>query len=252
MAELGLSVRGIEGSYGQGAVIQNIDLDVSPGKITCLMGLNGMGKTTTLRAIMGLLPHSSGEVLVDGVAVSQLPYKRARAGIAYVPEDRQVFPTLTVAENLSVARRMARKVPLLDDEIFDIFPKLADRRKQLAGTLSGGEQQMLVVARAIVTAPAVILLDEPSEGLAPEYVNVIYSALQILRSHRIGVLLVEQNFKIACTASDEFVVLNRGSVVGRANRKEVAIDPSVVERYLSLATSSSFSGEKTSVGNVQP
>ena len=241
MAELGLSVRGIEGSYGQGIVIQNIDLDVPPGNITCLMGLNGMGKTTTLRAIMGLLPHSAGEVLVDGVAVSPVPHKRARAGIAYVPEDRQVFPTLTVAENLRVARRMARKPPLADDEIFGIFPKLADRQMQLAGTMSGGEQQMLVVARAIVTAPTVILLDEPSEGLAPEYVDAIYSALQILRLHSIGVLLVEQNFKMACTAGDEFVVLNRGSVVGRASRREVASDPSVVERYLSLSTSSSFS-----------
>ena len=234
----GLNVRDLSGSYGEGQVISGVNLQVPLGTVTCLVGLNGMGKTTTLRAIMGLLPSSSGSVELDGVPTPASPHARAKAGIAYVPEDRQVFATLTVAENIRVARLMARQASAPDEEIFEVFPKLADRQKQAAGTLSGGEQQMLVVARAMVTGPKIILLDEPSEGLAPEYVDAIYSAVQTLKTRDIGILLVEQNFAVACAAGENFVVLNRGSVVATATRAEVDADRSVVEQHLSLATSS--------------
>jgi branched-chain amino acid transport system ATP-binding protein len=231
-----LRVSNLAGSYGQGQIIQGIELTVPTGSVTCLLGLNGMGKTTTLRAIMGLLPESSGSIEVDGRVVSRAPNKRAMSGLAYVPEDRQVFSTLTVSEHLRLGRSMARTKSMSNEEVFQIFPKLADRQGQLGGTMSGGEQQMLVVARAIVTAPKYVLLDEPSEGLAPEYVHAIYRGVDILRSQGIGILLVEQNFKMAVQAADSFVILNRGSVVARATRAEVDKDPTVVEKHLSLAS----------------
>ena len=231
-----LRVSNLVGSYGEGEVLRGIDLSVGAGSVTCLMGLNGMGKTTALRGIMGLLPRSSGTVEVEGRAISSGPIKRARAGLAYVPEDRQVFSTLTVSEHLRLARSMAPTTAMTNDEVFEIFPKLADRQKQLGGTMSGGEQQMLVVARAIVTAPKFVLLDEPSEGLAPDYVAAIYRGVDILRSRGIGILLVEQNFTVAVQAADSFVILNRGSVVATATRAEVDRDASVVEKHLSLAS----------------
>lgn len=230
-----LRVTGLEGSYGEGQVIQGIDLVVPGGSVTCLMGRNGMGKTTTLRGIMGLLPSAAGIVEVDGKVIEQSPTKRARAGLAYVPEDRQVFSTLTVAEHLRLGRSMARGQPMSNDEVFEIFPKLADRQNQLGGTMSGGEQQMLVVARAIVAAPRFVLLDEPSEGLAPDYVDAIYRGVASLRSRDIGVLLVEQNFRVAVSAADSFVVLSRGSVVATAMRADVDRDPAVIEKHLSLS-----------------
>ena len=184
--------------YGGSQILHDVSLSVEAGQVTCLLGLNGMGKTTTLRAIMGLVDRIEGEITLNGAPVVGWTHRRGRMGVTLVPEDRKVFANLSVRENLLVATQSGSSVnDITIDEMVHLFPRLGERMSQKAGTLSGGEQQMLVVARAMVSNPRYILLDEPTEGLAPAYVEAIRDAILVAKEHGIGILLVEQGLPIA-------------------------------------------------------
>lgn len=214
----------------------DVSLTVSSGSIVCLLGLNGMGKTTTLRSIMGLVSARATRIQLDNVELPTAPHLRARAGLALVPEDRQVFPTLTVEENLRVPRAAKGTVGVPDSEIFGMFPRLAERRRQIAGSLSGGEQQMLSMARALVSDPTIMLLDEPSEGLAPAYVAVVKDSIEAMKRRGIGVLLVENNLEVAKQLGDEFYAIQKGEIVDHLSRADIKGDQSKVDKWLSLET----------------
>ncbi|OOG51197.1 ABC transporter ATP-binding protein [Polaromonas sp. C04] len=212
-----LDLLNVSAYYGMSQILHGVSVSVQPGKVTCLLGLNGMGKTTTLRSIMGLVDRIEGEIRLGGSALSGPTHKRGRQGVTLVPEDRKVFAGLTVRENLEVAvscRSMAEnQEPITIDQMVRQFPKLGERMTQKAGTLSGGEQQMLVVARAMVANPKFILLDEPTEGLAPSYVEAIRASILDARKQGIGILLVEQSLPLALSVGDTFHVMENGSIV---------------------------------------
>jgi branched-chain amino acid transport system ATP-binding protein len=230
-----LRVAGLHAYYGHGHVLQGVDLEVPPGRIAALLGRNGVGKTTTLRSIVGLTPPRSGQVLLAGQDVAGWPPHRiVRKGVGYVPEGRMIFPDLTVVENIQVAQRVPAKQWSLE-RLFALFPALAERRRSKGSQLSGGEQQMLAVARALVTDPRVILLDEPSQGLAPLIVAELARLIARLRDEGVSLLLVEQNLKLAESVADVVYVMVKGQMVYhapldrfRAEREEVK------EKYLTL------------------
>ncbi|CAN5401266.1 ABC transporter ATP-binding protein [soil metagenome] len=214
-----LELRGVDAWYGSSQILHGIDLQLARGEVVCLLGLNGMGKTTTLRAIMGLVGKVAGSITIDGAAMPKATHRRARAGVTLVPEDRRVFASLSVRENLQVASRPARSGSSFRiDDVLAIFPRLGERLKQLAGTMSGGEQQMLSVARALVLNPDFLLLDEPTEGLAPSYVEAIRDSIDAARGRGIGVLLVEQSIALATSVGDRFVVIENGRIVMTGSR----------------------------------
>ncbi|WP_298437390.1 urea ABC transporter ATP-binding subunit UrtE [uncultured Jannaschia sp.] len=228
-----LEARGITLDYGGSRILHGIDLVAETGRITCVMGLNGTGKTSLLKAIAGRHP-AGGTVTLDGAVLPPGARDRARAGIAYVPQGREVFPQLTVAENLATAfaclPKDARRV---DDEIYDLFPVLKEMRGRRGGDLSGGQQQQLAIARALVTRPRVLLLDEPTEGIQPNIIAQIGRVVAGLRDRGdMAIVLVEQRFDFAWGLADRIVALRRGSVlrdearVG-ASREDVLADVSV-------------------------
>ncbi|MCC6775558.1 MAG: ABC transporter ATP-binding protein [Hyphomicrobiales bacterium] len=214
--------------YGQGHVLQGVDLEVPAGSIAAVLGRNGVGKTTTLRAIVGLTPPRRGQVLVgDRNVAGWPPHRIARSGVGYVPEGRMIFPDLTVVENIQVAQRVPARHWTLG-RLFELFPALAERRRSKGAQLSGGEQQMLAVARALVTDPQVILLDEPSQGLAPLVVKELERLILRLRQEQVSLLLVEQNLNLAEAVADVVYVMVKGQMVYhaplarfRAEREEV-------------------------------
>src|SRR5271166_543115 len=203
------------------------------------MGRNGVGKSTTLKTIMGLVHPRRGRVLFEGSAVNSLPAHRlARIGIAYVPEDRRIFRLLTVMENLRTGLdrggvNEARKHALLE-KVHEYFPVLAERRSQPGGTLSGGEQQMLAIARAMMLEPKIILLDEPTEGLMPRMVGQIREIIDVLRRERVAVLLVEQNVPLTLEASQRIYILEKGAVRHHAPAAELRVDDAVIHQYLGV------------------
>ncbi|KQY54434.1 hypothetical protein ASD66_22475 [Nocardioides sp. Root151] len=211
-----LEIKDLRGGYGGAPVLHGIGLTVESGSVTALLGRNGMGKSSTIRAIMGQLPRSSGAVRLAGRDISELgPHKRARLGIGLVPESRQVFRSLTVREHLEVAaRRPASGTGWTTDRLMDLFPVLRKRSKAFGNNLSGGEQQLLVIARALSTNPSLLLLDEPTEGLAPSIVNEIAVLLRQLtrEADAPAILLVEQNLRFALSVADRAVVLVSGEV----------------------------------------
>lgn len=222
-----LEVQDLRGGYDAGPVLHGINLTVNAGSVTALLGRNGMGKSSTIRGIMGLLPHSSGRIVFDGKDISALAsHKRARAGIGLVPESRQVFRSLTVREHLEVAARApgggTRR--WTTERLMDLFPVLGDRSNAFGTNLSGGEQQLLVIARALSTNPSLLLLDEPTEGLAPSVVNEIVTLLQNLRKEpdAPAILLVEQNLRFALAVADQAVVLVKGEVAFGGTAAELA------------------------------
>lgn len=230
-----LELQHVSAHYGASQILHSVSLRVDRGSVTCLLGLNGMGKTTTLRAIMGLVDRVEGTIRCDGEPLTGSTHQRARAGVTLVPEDRKVFATLTVQENLAVALRPPRSGTGFGvADAVRLFPRLGERMDQKAGTLSGGEQQMLVVARALVANPGYILLDEPTEGLAPEYVDAIRKAVEEARQRGIGVLLVEQSLALATAVGDRFYVVESGHVVFEQERSEVLAAPSALERRLTV------------------
>ena len=213
-----LSLRGVEAGYGaQASVLSGIDLDVAPGEVVCLLGPNGAGKTTTIRTICGLLPIRAGRIEFDGKDITASPpTAKVAAGIAVVPEGRRVFPTLSVEENLLMGSYSHRKgvVPREQfDEVYELFPRLEERRTQLAGTLSGGEQQMVAMGRALMGRPRLLLLDEPSMGLAPLLIELVFDTINKLAMQGITILLVEQNAVAALDVADRGYVIERGVVV---------------------------------------
>jgi branched-chain amino acid transport system ATP-binding protein len=202
--------------YGKSHVIFDLDLEVGDGEVVALLGRNGAGKTTTLLGILGLIPGVSGSVRVDGVEVSRMPtHRRVRTGIAYVPSGARCFPNLTVGENLDVAARAVRngRAGFGKERAFELFPKLRELQSNMAGGLSGGERQMLAVARALVSNPRIVLMDEPTEGLAPVIVQAIGRLVLELKENGIAVLLAEQNHKMALKVADRAAFVEKGQIV---------------------------------------
>jgi len=208
-----LSVRGLNAWYGESHALHGVDLEVFRGETVTLLGRNGVGKTTTLRAIMGLIRKRTGEIAFDRQDLMRLPLHRtAHAGIGFVPEERGIFATLTVDENLLLPPVVA-KGGMSTEEIFELFPNLKERRNSQGTKLSGGEQQMLAIARMLRTGVTMLLLDEPTEGLAPVIVQHISELLMTLKARGMTVLLVEQNFRFASRVADRFYLMEHGKVV---------------------------------------
>jgi branched-chain amino acid transport system ATP-binding protein len=230
----------LELAYGELSVCRGISIEVQAGEIVALIGANGAGKSTTLRAVAGLLTPRGGSIVFDGADVTRLPsHDRVLRGIALVPEGRRVFPFLSVRENLELGgfknRRDGGKVRRMVDGMFDMFPRLRERSGQNAGTLSGGEQQMLAVGRAMMSEPRLLCLDEPSLGLAPMVVRDIFTTIRAVNAGGAGVLLVEQNARHAFETASRGYLLQTGRIVASGPCAELAKDPRVREAYLGRA-----------------
>jgi branched-chain amino acid transport system ATP-binding protein len=229
-----LSVRHLQAGYGAAQVLFDISLDVGAGEVVTLLGRNGMGKTTTIRAVMGLLRPQGGEVRFDGAVVTGLPpYRVAQTGIGLVPEGRQIFPTLTVEENLvatASARTGSRRWTL--DAVYDLFPRLKERRGNMGTQLSGGEQQMLAIGRALMTNPKLLILDEATEGLAPLIRAEIWACLKRLRAERQSILVIDKNVDALASFADRHVIIEKGRSVWTGTSAELAEDGSLKDRYL--------------------
>jgi branched-chain amino acid transport system ATP-binding protein len=229
-----LSVRQLQASYGAAQVLFDISLEVNAGEVVTLLGRNGMGKTTTVRSIMGLLRPRGGEVRFDGAAVTGLaPYRIAKTGIGLVPEGRQIFPTLTVEENLvatASARTGTRRWTL--DAVYDLFPRLKERRSNLGTQLSGGEQQMLAIGRALMTNPKLLILDEATEGLAPLIRAEIWTCLKRLKGERQSILVIDKNIGALASFADRHVIIEKGRSVWTGTSDELMTDTSLKDRYL--------------------
>jgi branched-chain amino acid transport system ATP-binding protein len=240
MAEPLLSVREIHTYYGDSYVLQGVSLEVPAGAIIAILGRNGMGKTSLCRSIMALSPPQvwSGSIAYDDTELTRLePHAVARAGVGYVPQGRRVFASLDVVDNLTVAARTngngAGEAWDLD-RIWEMFPRLRERRTNEAGQLSGGEQQMLAIARALMTRPSLLIMDEPSEGLAPKIVESVGEQLRDLKGGGLSMLLVEQNYSLAIGLADLVYVLENGEVVFRGDPQELDGDEEVKRRYLGV------------------
>ena len=235
MSAPALEARDLEVFYGESQILFGLSLAVAPGRCVALLGRNGAGKSTTLKAIAGLAPPRRGGVTVQGVEMARRkPHRIARAGVGYVPEDRQVFTRLSVEDNLEIAARTGvdgSRVWTLET-VWDVFPVLRDLRRRAAGRLSGGEQQMLTIARALMGNPAVLLLDEPSEGLAPLIVREIGALLRRLSTMGTAVLLAEQNMYFCLGAADDAVVIDKGHAVWRGAMTALREDAEARSRYL--------------------
>ena len=227
----------IETMYGRAGVLDNVSLRVGPGEMVALMGRNGMGKSTVIRSIMGLSPPARGAVIFNGRAVHHLPpYKIARLGIGYVPEDRQIFPTLTVRENMVAvaANYSGMAEPYTMERIFSIFPRLRERLGHKGRELSGGEQQMLAIARALMINPRLLLLDEATEGLAPIVCEEIWQGLALLKNRSMSILMADRNIDAMLAISDRCVILEKGRVVFTDTRPFNRFTVAVKKRYLGV------------------
>jgi branched-chain amino acid transport system ATP-binding protein len=225
--------------YGKSHILHGVSITVGPGEVVGLLGRNGVGKSTTLKTIMGLVQPSRGSVLLDGQAVTGLPpHKLARLGIGYVPEDRRIFRLLTVMENLRTGFDRHgvtdQKRRMLLDKVFTYFPVLAERRGQAGGTLSGGEQQMLAIARAMMLEPKIILLDEPTEGLMPRMVSQIGQIIGVLHEEGVAILLVEQNVPLTLAASQRVYIMEKGTVRHHCASSEIDVNNPVIKQYLGV------------------
>ncbi len=232
-----LEVRGLKVRYGVIEALHGVDLAVARGEIVTVIGANGAGKTTLLKTISGLVPATEGAIVYDGACelTSLKPHQVVARGISHVPEGRRIFQNLTVRENLSLGAYLRRDHQAIErqlGEIFSLFPRLKERLAQNAGTLSGGEQQMLAMARALMAAPTLLLLDEPSLGLAPKLVRSIFEIIRVIRSRGTTLLLVEQNARMALEAADRAYVLETGSVALAGAAKDLADDERVQRVYL--------------------
>jgi len=221
--------------YGESHILRDVDLEVPPGKIVCLMGRNGVGKTTLLKTVMGLLAARSGRLLLgDREITREQPFRRARLGVGYAPQGREIFPQLSIHENLLIGldgcRNGDRTIP---EEIFELFPVLREMLKRKGGDLSGGQQQQLAIARALVARPTLLLLDEPTEGIQPSIIQEIERAIRRLRERgTVGILLVEQYLDFAQRLADAFAVMEKGEIVKRGPIAELT--PDVIKRHLAV------------------
>jgi branched-chain amino acid transport system ATP-binding protein len=229
-----LEIAGLAGWYGESHVLHGVDLNVGWGEVVTLIGRNGVGKTTTLRAIMGILWRREGSVKVMGTETIRLPPERvARLGVGYVPEERGIFASLTVTENLMLPPTLAPDGMTLN-EIYRLFPNLQDRARSQGSKLSGGEQQMLAIARILRTGARFLLLDEPTEGLAPVIVQQIGVVLETIKRKGLTVLLVEQNFRFAANVADRHYVMESGKIVDMISKSEIAGKMERLEEYLGV------------------
>jgi len=225
--------------YGKSHILHGVSLTVDPGEVVGLLGRNGVGKSTTLKTIMGLVRSSRGAVLLAGAPITGLPpHRLARLGIGYVPEDRRIFRLLTVMENLRTGLdrdgMTEHKRQVLLDKAFAFFPILAERRTQAGGTLSGGEQQMLAIARAMMLEPKIILLDEPTEGLMPRMVSQIRNIIDVLHKEGVAILLVEQNVPLTLEASQRVYIMEKGTVRHHCAASDIDVRHPIIQQYLGV------------------
>jgi branched-chain amino acid transport system ATP-binding protein len=234
-----VKVEDVHTYYGKSHILHGVSLEVGTGEVVGLLGRNGVGKSTTLKTIMGLVHPSRGRVLFEGRPIARIAAHRvARLGIGYVPEDRRIFPLLTVIENLRTGLDRhgvteAKKKALLE-KVYDYFPVLAERRHQAGGTLSGGEQQVLAIARAMMLEPKIILLDEPTEGLMPRMVSQIREIIGVLHREGVAILLVEQNVPLTLEASRRVYIMEKGAVRHHAMASELRADDAIMHQYLGV------------------
>ena len=231
-----LSVRGLNAWYGESHALHGVDLDIASGETITLIGRNGVGKTTTLRAIMGIIPKRTGTIRFDGRDMMPVPLHRtAHHGIGFVPEERGIFASLTVEENLlmGMATKSGKKASVIKGEVYELFPVLKEMLHRRGGDLSGGQQQQLAIARALLAEPKLIILDEPTEGIQPSIIKDIGRVISLLRERGdIGILLCEQYFDFARELADTFVVLSRGEVVASGNQQQM--DDDSVKKHLAV------------------
>ena len=236
MSDVMLQLKGVSSGYGAIEALRGIDMSVTRGEIVTLIGANGAGKSTTLRNITGLVPATAGEIVFEGKRLNGMPaHEIVKLGISMVPEGRQIFANLSVAENLDMGAYLQKdkaEIARQLERVYTLFPRLAERRKQLGGTLSGGEQQMLAIGRAMMARPRLLLLDEPSLGLAPILVKTILSAMDEINREGTTILLVEQNANAALKHSHRGYVLETGLIVMEGRSSDLAADPRVKEAYL--------------------
>ena len=238
-----LELRSVSAWYGRAQVLFDVSLAVAHGEVVALIGRNGAGKTSLLRAAMGLMPRTSGGVWLNGIDIGQEPpFRRARRGLGYVPEDRRIFTDLTVAENLRITARpfAARSLSsnssagFTEQDLLTLFPNLAEMLDRPASAMSGGEQQMLAVARTLAANPSVVLLDEPSEGIAPIVVAKMRDAVLAMKAAGVATLVSEQNLRFAAAIADRALLIEQGRLVGEAARDELAAPSEAVQRVLTL------------------
>ena len=230
-----LDLDSVNAFYGDSHILHGVSLSVREGQVVCLLGRNGAGKTTTILTIMGYLKPRPGRILYNGRDIGQLaPYRVARLGFGFVPQERGIFPSLTVRENLTVFARANGRRRWTLDRIYDLFPSLRVRERNLGFQLSGGEQQMLSIARALMLNPMLLLLDEPSEGLAPMIVQEIIKVLKTLKDEGLAILLVEQNLHTALAVADRHHVMNKGEICFTGSSSELEGNELVMRNYLSV------------------
>ncbi len=232
-----IAIENLDAYYGQAHILFGVNLEVGRGEVVALLGRNGAGKTTTLKSVMGLVANQRGTRRFDGRDVSRLPpYRLAQLGLGYVPEERRIFTELTVMENLEVGRQPARDnlTPWTPERLFEMFPNLAEMRDRPGGRMSGGEQQMLTIARTLMGNPSAILLDEPSEGLAPVIVEQMARSIAALKAEGLTVLLSEQNLYFARELSDRAYVIESGRIRYEGSMAELAADESLRQAYLTV------------------
>jgi branched-chain amino acid transport system ATP-binding protein len=232
-----LEIEALETAYGQSQVLFGVSLGVRAGEVVTLLGRNGMGKTTTVRSIMGMVRARAGTITFEGKPLHALPsYRVAQAGLGLVPEGRQVFPNLTVRENLvaTAANRSGRADPWTLERIFSLFPQLAERRGHFGSQLSGGEQQMLAIGRALMTNPRMLILDEATEGLAPLVCGEIYGAIERLKASGLAILVIDKDLRALTRIADRHYVLEKGRVVWSGVSSELAANRDVQHRYLGV------------------
>jgi branched-chain amino acid transport system ATP-binding protein len=228
-----LSVQNLQAAYGNAQVLFDISFEIGSGEVVTLLGRNGMGKTTTVRSIMGLLRPRGGEIRFDGAPVTGLaPFRVAQHGIGLVPEGRQIFPTLTVEENLvaTAAARSGRRWTL--GGVYELFPRLRERRGNLGSQLSGGEQQMLAIGRALMTNPKLLILDEATEGLAPLIRAEIWACLKRLKAEHLAILVIDKNVDALATFADRHVIVEKGRAVWAGTSAQLAADSGLKDRFL--------------------
>lgn len=230
-----LRIEGLSGGYGPTRVLRDVTLEVPAGEVTCVMGRNGAGKTTLMRAIMGQITRSAGQISLQGQPLQSLPaHEVPRHGIGYVPQGRRLFGAMTVAENLEIGLMTRGKGAQTRETVLALFPRLRERLDQAAGTLSGGEQQMLALARALCLEPAVLLLDEPTEGLQPSMIQLIRDTVKTLRDQGVAILLVEQRVEAVLNIADRVAFMEHGRMAEITPAQGLAPDGAIFQRYVGV------------------
>ncbi len=232
-----LEVRSLEAGYGPSQVLFDVSFRIEQGEVVTMLGRNGMGKTTTVRTLMGIVPAKAGTISYEGKPIAGLPsYKVAQKGVGLVPEGRQVFPNLTVYENLiaTAANRSGAEAPWSLERVYELFPQIAERKNHYGNQLSGGEQQMLAIGRALMTNPRLLILDEATEGLAPLVRQEIYRSIERLKSQGLSLLVIDKDVKALTRVADRHYVLEKGRVVWSGSSAELAADANVQHRYLGV------------------